>query len=438
MHHVVVALPVPLRYTAQLLRQDGAQQIGRAVLFASIVGFDAFEQHISELVVATGVDKQRLNQIVTVGRQAVSTASLRVREQHLVSRALLREFCTPDARGQDKLLAWAIQYGKAKSTGPGGVAKRDHFVKIDSQETEHTWGRVEQAMPAALAAARTRRIFEKPKHVAVIKEAVALHFARSLDVLDTQEVLLRQALAARRAEYLRNWPLMEALYLMKHGLYPPAGDRFREEIADDLLSQATQLVDSGVLFRLRVVDLFEKARAMASWMGLRILRPRRGEFLIGDVPVIPIDETRGAFGLSGGVAFGDATMIVLPLGPRRLAVLVRGPDGFDVIPKSRVSQLNALQVASAKTHVVMRPGSGLEAEIRAVRPPFAKALEATKLAGSPCGSVGEASGEAGFEPAGGLVYVGGDVIPPGRATSAANAPTRWSSARRPPPDGSRA
>jgi hypothetical protein len=116
-------------------------------------------------------------------------------------------------------------------------------------------------------------------------------------------------------------------------------------------------------------------------------------------------------------------MIVLPLGPRRLAVLVRGPDGFDAIPKSRVSQLNVLQVASAKTHVVMRPGSGLEAEIRAVRPPFAKPLGATKLAGSPGGSVGEESGEAGSEPDGGLVDVGGDVIPPGRATSAANAPT---------------
>jgi hypothetical protein len=176
---------------------------------------------------------------------------------------------------------------------------------------------------------------------------------------------------------------MEALYLMKHGLYPPAGDRSRAEIADDLLSQTIQLVDSGVLFRLRVVDLFEKARVMASWMGLRILRPRRGEFLIGDVAAIPIDETRGAFDLSGGVAFGDATMIVLPLGPRRLAALVRGPDRFDAILESRVRQLNALQVANAKTHVVMRPDSSLEAGIRAVRPPGAKAVGATTLAAIP-------------------------------------------------------
>lgn len=360
-----VTLPVPLRFAAQLLRQDGAQATGRAVLFASIVGFDAFEAHSAELAPLCGVSQARLRELVAIGRQALSDTSPKVREQHLVSRVLLREFCRADADGGGMLVSHALSSGRNRPTGPGGVAYREHFVKIDSKETERIWGRVEQELPAALSAANTRRILGQPEHLAAIKEAVALHFARSPDVLDGQAVTLRQAIDTLHAEYVRNWPLVEALYYMKHRLYPPHGDRARHEIADDLLAQTRQLADSGALFRLRVVDLFEKACEMAGWMGVRILRPRRGEFLIGDVPVIPLDEISGAFGLShGGVAFGDATMVVLPLGPRRLAALTRGPDSFEAIARAEVDQLNRLQVANARTHVAFRRGSGLERLVR--------------------------------------------------------------------------
>ena len=362
-----MTLPVPLRFVAQLLRQDRTQATGRAVLFASIVGFDTFAAHVTELAPQCGVDEARLRELVTIGRQALSETSPKVREQHLVSRALLREFCRGDVHGGGLLVSHALRSERNRPTGPGGVAYREHFVKIDSRETERIWGRFEQELPTALAAAYTRRALGQPKHLAVIKGTVALHFARSPDVLDGQAATLRQAIDTLHAEYLRNWPLVEALYYMKHRLYPSHGDRARHEIADDLLAQTRQLADSGALFRLRVVDLFEKARDMAGWMGVRILRPRRGEFLIGDVPAIPIDEASGAFGLfRGGIAFGDATTVVLPLGPRRLAALIRGPDSFEVIAGAEVDELNRLQVANARTHVAFRRGSGLERLVREV------------------------------------------------------------------------
>lgn len=105
-----------------------------------------------------------------IGRKAVITASPIVREQHLVSRVLLRQFCEPNAKDDDKLLAHSLQYGKSRLTGPGGVAKRDHFVKIDSKETEHVWGLVEQELPKALSAERTSRILGDPELVAVLKD----------------------------------------------------------------------------------------------------------------------------------------------------------------------------------------------------------------------------------------------------------------------------
>jgi hypothetical protein len=198
---------------------------------------------------------------------------------------------------------------------------------------------------------------------------VALHFARSLDTLEMQETLMRQTLEQRRVAYLDDWEQMRELYFKKHHLYPPLASRAtREEIADDLLEQTKQLSESGVLFRLRVVDLFEKARVMAGWMGLRIMSPRSGEFLVGDVPAIPINEDTGASGLLGGVALGDATMIVLPLSPTRLLALARGPDEFVRIPAGMVRELNRYQIAHAKTQVATRPGSGLTDLVLAKRP----------------------------------------------------------------------
>lgn len=361
-----MTLPVSLRFAAQLLRQDGAQATGRAVLIISTVGFDNFEAHLAEVAPLCSVSQVRLRELIAIGRQALSKTSPKVGKQHLVSQVLLREFCRADADGGGLLVSHALSSGHNRFTGPGGVAYREHFVKIDSLETERIWGRVEQDLRAALLAAYSRRILGQPKRLVVIKEAVALHFARSPDVLDGEAATLHQTIESLRAQCLGNWSLIENLYYLKHQRYPPRGDRARNEIADDLLAQTRQLVASGALFRLRVVDLFEKARDMAGSMGVRILRPRRGEFLIGDVPAIPFDATSGAFGLSGGVTFGNATTVVLPLGPRRLAALTHGPDSFEAISGAEVDELNRLQVANARTHVAFRRGSGLDRLVRQV------------------------------------------------------------------------
>lgn len=360
--------PAPLQVVAQLLRLDGGQATGRAALLAIAVGLDVFEGWIGALAAATGIGAQRLQEIVDVGRQACSTTSPSAHEQHLVSKVLLRQFCMPTPHG-NLLLSHSLQYGKAHLRAPRGVGKREDFVKIDSQETEHVWGLTEQELPEALAATRTRRIFKNPKCVAVIKDAIALHFARSLDVRDVGVALQQQLLVTRREALLADKERMESLFYLKSHLYPPAGEKAREIIADDLLSTPIRLFDSGAYFRLRVVDIFHAARNMAESLGLQIMSPQRGEFLIGDVPAIPIDVRRGALGLLGGVGFGDATMVVLPLGPRRLAALSRDGNSFDRVSGAVVKQLNAFQISNAKEHVFMRLGSGLESFVLSERPP---------------------------------------------------------------------
>jgi Protein of unknown function (DUF4238) len=365
---ILPAVPLPVRVFADLLHQDQGRQLGRAVLFASVVGFDVAERRKGDISAVSGVSAARIQEIVDTGRQALSTASPRRREQHLISQVLMRQFCIPTNQG-DRLLSYNIQFGRTRLLPPRQVGKLENFVKIDSEATEQLWGLTEQDLPAAIKAARTRRVLKDPKHVAVIKDAIALHFARSLDILDSADQNWQQTLATAREAYLANRPAMEALFYLKHG-FVASGSAVAEEIADDLLSTATALYQSGAYFRLRVVDVFEETRRMAASARLEIVRPRRGrsQFLFGDVPAISVGAGGQALGIPGGVPFGDATTVFLPLSPTRLAAL-SSADRFEAVSAAAIRRANAFQVAKAHDYVYMHPGSGLQAFVASERPP---------------------------------------------------------------------
>ena len=363
---IIPAAPVPLRVFCEFLRYDQGRRLGSAVLFASVVGLDVVEQRKDDIAAISGVSATRIQEIVETGRQALSSASPKVPEQHVVSQVILRRFLGPTPQG-DRLLAYNLRYGRAKLRAPGAVGKLKDFVQIDSLETERLWGRTEQDLPAAIDAAQTRRVFQDPKHVAVIKDAIALHFARSLDTLESVNQSWQQTLAAARAAYLADQPAMKDLFYRKHG-FVAGGSVVAEEIADDLLRTAEELYENGSYFRLRVVDLFEEIRRMAASARLEIIRPRRGQsrFLLGDVPAISFDAGGNALGIPGGVPFGDATTVFLPLSPTRLAALSR-VDRFEAVPSAAVRQVNRFQVAKAHDYVYMQPGSGLQGFVSSER-----------------------------------------------------------------------
>ena len=356
---IIPAMPVLLRMFADRLREDQGRQLGRAVLFASVVGFDVVEQRKGDIAVVSGVPVARIQEIVDTGRQALNTASPRRREQHLISQALMRQFCIPTNQG-DRLLSYNLQFGRTRLLPTRQVGKLTDFVKIDSEATEQLWGRTEQELPAAIKAARTRRVLTNPKHVAVIKDTIALHYARSQDTLESVEKNWQETLAMARTAYMANRPAMEELFYQKHG-YWAGGSTVAEEIADDLLSGATALNQSGAYFRLRVVDLFEEARRRAAAARLEIIWSRRSQFqfLFGDVPAITIPD---------GAPFGDATTVFLPLSPTRLVAL-SSTDRFEAVGAKAARQANARQVARAGDYVYMHPGSGLDTFVASERPP---------------------------------------------------------------------
>jgi hypothetical protein len=74
---------------------------------------------------------------------------------------------------------------------------------------------------------------------------------------------------------------------------------------------------------------------------------------------------RSRAGVLGGIALGDANTVIMPLGPHHLAALGRTNLVGKLSPDQVVS-VNALQIASAIEYVYLRPGGGLEHNVRSL------------------------------------------------------------------------
>jgi len=348
---------------ARVLNQDHGYSLGRAVLFVVSVKIPEVEANLTEIARKSGMSTARLQEIVDTAKQVLDTSAPTVPEQHTVSQVLMRRFVrdTPNGRG---VRAYSFDSGLLdRPRNPRSVGKLTNFVKIDSEATERLWNQTETKMRAALDAAQTQAIFKQPEHVQTIKEAIALHFARSLEVLESHRRLWTMSL-----ENFRNQPGLESLFVERFGLFPPSDRVAREVMAKELTEETRQLYESGMIFRLRVVDLFEQVLDVARNSALQIVRPEKGEFLIGDSPAFTIDPAGKRVGILGGVPFLNATTVVLPLGPERLAALHK-VDQWGVAPKRLVDALNGMQVQKAQGHVYFRPGAHFIRFLQSQRPP---------------------------------------------------------------------
>jgi hypothetical protein len=363
-------LSMPLQFLARILKQDGARSLGRAVMFAIDADLDKVERYRSSIAAGAGITEVRLQEIISTARSVLSAGPATVHEQHVVSQVLLRRFVreTPTATG---VSTYSLQRGLLK--GPRStrnIGKLTDFVRIDGDTTEELWQETESKMREALDAARTSALFKYPEHVQTLKDAVALHFARSLEVLEAHRRLWEEGVEAMVDNWKNNGVGLESLFYSRYGLFPPSGAVAREIMATDLVAKTRRLYENGTIFRLRVVDLFESVREASRNSGLQIIRPASGEFLIGDSPAFTIDAKRKRVGVLGGSAFLDATTVVLPLGPRRLAALSHKDEWVDApVPRAFVDQLNMLQAQKAQKQIYFRPGAHFVRFLNKHRPP---------------------------------------------------------------------
>jgi hypothetical protein len=206
-----------------------------AILYILGYGLARFESEIPTVAVATGMAEEDLHELADEARLDSDPNAPKINDQHLVSQALLREFCTATPNGP-RMGHYSTEYGARPDVSPHSVAKLDGFVEIDSKRTEEVWGKVETNLPAAIATAQAGSLFSYPEHVATIKDAIALHYARSFDVKEHYDALSKAFIAAKAAGLRSSRELVDQLYRLKTGSTSTPTVAEREAIIGEFLA----------------------------------------------------------------------------------------------------------------------------------------------------------------------------------------------------------
>jgi len=288
-------------------------------------------------------------------------------DQHLVSRVLLDRFAEPvGPKGERKVSILNRAYMHAKPTflGPAGCGRFRHFVRFASDSSEAAWMSTESRMREAIEAADHGTFFARLRYSSTVRDAIVLHLMRSIPMLIVSDETWRNRHAAHIEQWVQHG--RDALFWMHRARFgwSPSSDQELRVMAEDLISGVAAQMDSGVYFRVTVVERFQRFSRMLADEPVELRRPTSGELLIGDVPALALRQGDLGTGPNDGHGLMNCDELVLPLGPRLLAVLGAG-HGYTTMGADDVDRFNAAQVRAAADYVYLRPGSGLEDFARA-------------------------------------------------------------------------
>jgi hypothetical protein len=280
--------------------------------------------------------------------------------QHVVSRVLLRRFTRPTSHAGAQLEEFDLtrKVVKPRLRGVGACGRVLNFIPFASSSLEDAWGKIETPLGRVLPTVDDGTVFDDPRHVAALRDAVALHFVRSLHMQRLHQQIWTEQYAARRAYMLGEGraQLLQAFY-EEHGIHLPPGSAL-DAYADQILSVPAEWFRNGAILRAKIEDTFEKARRMVASAGLEILVARKGQFLLGDTPALTVRKQGQR--LVHVNALGDANTVILPLGPHAALTLAREHRLIEV-PNEVVTLINVLQIRAAAQHVYARPGAEVHA-----------------------------------------------------------------------------
>jgi hypothetical protein len=198
----------------------------------------------------------------------------------------------------------------------------------------------------------------------VIRDAIALHFIRSIPAAALHQTTWRERREAARQQWRDNPEMLQWIHVNVFGWW--TDDPARLELAlDEFYRPVDELVASDAIFRVSLEDRSQRVRAGFQAFDLKILTSPDREFLIGDVPVLAMREGHGGLGIFDGVGLANADEIVLPLTPRHVAVLGQGTQSGQATA-GEVDRYNTLQVRLAYRHVYFKPDDGVALFVRSL------------------------------------------------------------------------
>ncbi|MGC1283250.1 MAG: DUF4238 domain-containing protein [Streptosporangiaceae bacterium] len=218
-------------------------------------------------------------------------------------------------------------------------------------------GATETRLHEPLEAVKRDGRIADPSHEEIIRDAVALHFIRSIPTAALHQATWRERREAARQKWRDNPQMLEWIHVNSFGWW--ADDPARPGLAlDEFYRPVEELIASDAVLRVSLEDRFQRARVGFQSFDLKILAAPDREFLIGDVPVLAMREGHGGLGIFDGVGLANADEIALPLTPHHVVVLGQGGKSREATA-DEVARYNTLAVRLAYRHVYMRPSGEL-------------------------------------------------------------------------------
>ena len=269
-----------------------------------------------------------------------------------MSQVLLRRFQEPDPENAvDKVDSFFLEAPGLppvhKDVRECGRSPQFKFVPFTAPSVEQRWRIVEDLLPETLDAVGDGAGLIDPIHAQRLRELIVLHLIRSIE------------------SDINHWRLWEPMHKAARQVCASEPSARRASLVG-LAAETLRMMDTGAYFRAMIEVCFDRIRAFAESLDIEILIPKQGEFIIGDIPALPMmgRYIRSCARNEAGMLSADC--IVLPLGPTSMAKL-GGISGATAVPIGTVDLLNEAQVKAAFSHVFFRTGSGLRGFVEAVR-----------------------------------------------------------------------
>jgi Protein of unknown function (DUF4238) len=279
--------------------------------------------------------------------------NVHVRDQHTVSRVLLRRFA--DER-TSQLAILDLATGTTRQRGSRGFGYEQDFIRHNTMAAEQLWKKVEDKLPSAFAAIDSGAAVLANDEAEIVKACVALHWARSGAMSAAHSRIYNDVLGDHLQRLAYQPEILNLVFLQNTGLHA-AGPQARLW-ALDLLSEGLPSVQNGQFFSQRVPLYYRWAVDRFRTMNLELLdSPPGWEFCISDTPVLTLREGQPGTGPHQGVALGDATVIAMPVGPTTAVALHGAVDRRVEATVEVMRALNRYQIAAARRRVVYRPNS---------------------------------------------------------------------------------
>lgn len=303
----------------------------------------------------------------------LGAAEAHIEGQHVVSRVVLKNFEGP-VGGTNKVGVYNMHHGPTRPIGRSRAGLAPNLLRVGTTSAERLWARTENRIEDAVLSARVSGVQAPPIHLAVLRKAMALHFARgkaTVELLDGLWDRRGPQLVASIVE--RNRTLLSAHYRARFGHRPTEPDLRR--LVEEYTSDGTHVHQTGAWTRARVEQLLATLNGPdRTPRRMELLRPpSSAAFFIADDPVTTHLHERGEAATATRIGWDRADEIAMPFAPDLAICLVRDEQARPTssvqvreehASEERVAQLNFRQVRSARDYLFHDPNRDISEQVR--------------------------------------------------------------------------